>query len=122
MKNRKPKILIVDDEAGFTRLAKLALPGYEICEENNPTRALETAKAFKPDLILLDVVMPEMDGGDIAAQFKAEPIFKRIPIIFLTAIVTERETEKRQLFGGYPFLSKPVTPEKLVETIEKHLG
>ena len=121
MKN-KPRILIVDDEAGFTKLAKLALTEYEICEENHPTRALETAKNFKPDLILLDVVMPDMDGGDIAAQIKAEPIFKRVPIIFLTAIVTEKETENRQMFGGYPFLSKPVTPEKLVETIEKHLS
>jgi CheY-like chemotaxis protein len=121
MRNKKPKILIVDDEKGFTKLTKLALPNYEICEENNPARALETARRFKPDLILLDVVMPEADGGDIAALMKADAGLKRVPIIFLTAIVTEKETEKRQLFGGYPFISKPVTPEKLVEQIEQHL-
>ena len=122
MRNHKPKILIVDDEAGFTKLAKLTLSDYEICEENNSTRALETARKFRPDLILLDVVMPDVDGGDIAAQIHADPLLKKIPIIFLTAIVTEKETEKRQLFGGYPFISKPVTPERLVENIEKYLA
>jgi CheY-like chemotaxis protein len=122
MRNNKPKILIVDDEKGFTKLTRLTLPDYEICEENNSAHALETARRFKPDLILLDVVMPEADGGDIAAQIRGDAILKRVPIIFLTAIVTEKETEKRQLFGGYPFISKPVTPEKLVEEIEKHLA
>jgi two-component system OmpR family response regulator len=122
MRNHKPKILIVDDEASFTKLTKLTLSDYEICEENNSARALETARSFRPDLILLDVVMPDVDGGDIAAQIHADPLLKKVPIIFLTAIVTEKETEKRQLFGGYPFISKPVTPEKLVENIEKYLA
>jgi two-component system, OmpR family, response regulator len=122
MRNNKPRILIVDDEKGFTKLTRLTLPDYDICEENNSSCALETARRFKPDLILLDVVMPEADGGDIAAQIRADAALKRVPIIFLTAIVTEKETEKRQLFGGYPFISKPVTPEKLVEQIEKHLA
>ena len=66
--------------------------------------------------------MPDFDGGDIAAQIHADPLLKRVPIVVVTAIVTEKETEKRQLFGGYPFISKPVTPEKLVESIEKHLA
>ena len=118
MRNTKPKILLVDDEKGFT---KLTLPDYEICEENHSARALETARRFQPDLILLDVVMPEADGGDIAALIRADPQLKQVPIIFLTAIVTEKETEKRQLFGGYPFISKPVTPEKLIEQIEQYL-
>jgi CheY-like chemotaxis protein len=122
MRNRKPRILIVDDEKGFTKLTRLVLADYDICEENNSARALETARTFRPDLILLDVVMPDFDGGDIAAQIRAEPLLKRVPIVFVTAIVTEKETEKRALFGGFPFISKPVTPEKLVETIEKHLA
>ena len=122
MRNRKPKILIVDDEKGFTRLTKLVLSDYENCEENNSARALETARTFRSDLILLDVVMPDFDGGDIAAQIHADPLLKRVPIVFVTAIVTEKETEKRQLFGGYPFISKPVTPEKLIENIEKYLA
>ncbi len=122
MKNAKPKILIVDDEKGFTRLTRLAMTEFEICEENSAVRALETARSFQPDLILLDVVMPDMDGGDIAAQIKADPALKNVPIVFLTAIVTEKETAKRQSFGGYPFISKPITPEKLAENIRKHLA
>ena len=72
MNSKKPKILIVDDEKGFTKVTRLSMNEFEVCEENNPTRALETARSFQPDLILLDVVMPEMDGGDIAALIKAE--------------------------------------------------
>ncbi|MBA3960914.1 MAG: response regulator [Chthoniobacterales bacterium] len=121
MKNHKPKILIVDDEEGFTKVTRLTLTDYEIREENNSARALETARSFQPDLILLDVMMPEFDGGDVAAQIRADPKLKRVPIVFLTAIVTERETAMRPLLGGYPFISKPVTPERLAESIERHL-
>ncbi|MGZ4985183.1 MAG: response regulator [Chthoniobacterales bacterium] len=121
MKNRKPKILIVDDEEGFTKLTKLTLTDYEIQEENNSGRALQTARSFEPDLILLDVMMPDFDGGDVAAQMRADPKLKDVPIVFLTAIVTEKETTARPILGGYPFISKPVTPERLAENIEKHL-
>ena len=120
MKNRKPRILIVDDEEGFTKLTKLTLTEYDICEENISARALETARGFQPDLILLDVMMPGMDGGDVAAQLRADSKLQKVPIIFLTAIVTPKESA-RPLLGGYPFISKPVTPERLVENIEKHL-
>src|SRR3954468_4827361 len=119
---KKHKILIVDDEASFTKLTRMTLSEYEICEENNSGKALETARKFNPDLILLDVVMPDFDGGDLAAQFRADPALKDVPIVFLTAIVTEKETEKRRLFGGYPFIAKPVTPENLAESIEKFLA
>ncbi len=121
MKNRKPKILIVDDEEGFTRLTKLTLTDYEIQEENNSGRALQTARSFEPDLILLDVMMPDFDGGDVAAQIRSDAKLKDVPIVFLTAIVTEKETTTRPILGGYPFISKPITPERLAENIEKHL-
>jgi CheY-like chemotaxis protein len=122
MKSHKPKILIVDDEEGFTKLTKLALSEYEFCEENDSSKALETAKSFGPDLILLDVMMPSLDGGDVAAQIRAEPALKDVPIVFLTAIVTEQETTTRPLLGGFPFISKPVTAERLAESIKRHLA
>jgi CheY-like chemotaxis protein len=121
MKNPKAKILMIDDEEGFTRLARLTLIDYEICEENDSARALETAPAFQPDLILLDVMMPGLDGGDIAAQIRADAKLKSVPIVFLTAMVTGMETAARPDFGGFPFIAKPVTPERLAENIEKHL-
>ncbi len=121
MKDRKPRILVVDNERAFTQLTKLTLTDYEICEENRSKHALETARSFKPDLILLDVVMPGLDGGDVAAQLRTDPQLQKVPIVFLTSIVTEKESTEQPLLGGYPFISKPVKPARLVETIEKHL-
>jgi CheY-like chemotaxis protein len=102
-------------------LTQLTLTDYEICVENESTHALERARTFKPDLILLDVMMPNLDGGDVAAQLRADPELKEVPIVFLTALVTQKESARRPVMGGYPFIAKPVTPEKLAENIEKFL-
>jgi CheY-like chemotaxis protein len=119
---RKKKILVVDDEVGFTRLLTMALPQYEIREENDSERALETAREFRPDLILLDVIMPGLDGGDLAAQIEGDAVLRQIPIVFLTAIVSPKEAGNtaRQI-GGYPFLAKPVSADALEKCIEQHL-
>ena len=122
MRDHKAKILIVDDDRGFTKLMKIALQAYEICEENNAAMALETARKFRPDLILLDVIMPEMDGGDVASRLQADTVLRRVPLVFLTAIVSNKETAKQRLFGGFPFIAKPVTPEKLAACIEENLA
>jgi CheY-like chemotaxis protein len=121
MKDRKPRILLVDDEESFTKVTQLTLNNYEIEVENDSGKALERAKSFKPDLILLDVMMPNLDGGDVAAQIRAEPALKKVPIVFLTALVTEKESANRPVMGGFPFIAKPVTPDKLAENIEKYL-
>lgn len=121
MKHRKTKVLMVDDEQGFTDLATLSLTDYEIRGENESGRALAAAREFKPDVILLDVMMPGLDGGDVAAQLREDARLRRVPIIFLTSMVTEGETDVRLNFGGFPFLAKPVTPERLADTIEEHL-
>src|SRR5476651_2575288 len=88
------RILVVDDEGGFTRLLKLTLEGtkkYIVKEENDGMQALNTARQFMPDLILLDVVMPKMDGGDVARQISGDRTLKNTRIIFLTAIVSQKE-------------------------------
>lgn len=118
------KILIVDDEAGFTRLMKLTLEKtgeYEVVEENDGSRAHETARRERPDLILMDIVMPRMDGGDAAAQIRKDPVLAQIPIVFLTAIVSRKEAAPGELIGGFPFLSKPVSLEDLRGCVEKLL-
>ena len=122
MKDPKPRILLIDDEESFTKLTQLTLTDYEIAVENESSRALSRARAFKPDLILLDVMMPNLDGGDVAAQVANDPELKNVPIVFLTALVTEKESARRPVMGGYPFIAKPVTPQKLAENIEKFLG
>ncbi len=122
MKKRKSKVLLVDDEEGFTKVTQLTLSTYDIRVENDSSRALESARSFQPDLILLDVMMPNFDGGDVAAQIRGDPILKDIPIVFLTALVTQKENDRRPFMGGYPFIAKPVTPERLAENIEKYLA
>lgn len=118
----KKRILVVDDEPGFTRLLVMALPEYELCVENDATRALETALRFRPNLILLDVIMPAVDGGEVAAQVRGEPTLAKVPIVFLTAVVTREEAAAGGLIGGFPFLAKPTTANKLRAMIEEKLA
>jgi two-component system, OmpR family, response regulator len=116
------RILIVDDESGFTRLLKLTLEGtkrYIVKEENDGSKALATARQFRPELILLDIVMPKMDGGDVARQIAADPILKTVKVIFLTAIVSQREQAGLEDIGGHPFMAKPVSLAALTEKIEE---
>ena len=120
------RILVVDDEPGFTRLLKLALENagqFIVREENDGLKALKTAREFKPDIIFLDVVMPSIDGGDVATMIRADPEFANTPIIFLTAIVSQKEATKQEnAIGGYTFLAKPVTVDALLRCIAEHIG
>ncbi len=119
----KKRILVVDDERGFTRLLKLVFQQYDILEENDSRRALETARAFRPHLILLDVIMPGVDGGNLAAMIKTDALLKQVPIVFLTAVVSSNEAgDAPKKIGGFPFLAKPVSPEALERCIDQHLA
>lgn len=118
----KKRVFIVDDESGFTRLLKLTLERtgrYEVREENDGTKAWLAAREFNPDIIFLDVVMPKIDGGDVAQQIRSDPSLAKIPIIFLTAIVSAKEGG--QEIGGFPFLAKPVSLDAIVKCIQTHL-
>jgi CheY-like chemotaxis protein len=122
----KKRILVVDDEVGFTRMVRLNLEQtgvYEVREVNEGKSALATARTFKPDLILLDVVMPDMDGGDVAASIQQDPLLKKIPVIFVTAVVRKREAGSAGMVsGGALFLAKPIGVMELIEAIESSLG
>jgi CheY-like chemotaxis protein len=126
MKTDKKRILAVDDQASNTRLLKLYLErtnDYVVREENDAKAALSAAEEFQPHLILLDVMMPGMDGGELAACFQASPKLKAVPIVFLTAAITKREVEAGGgQVGGHPFLAKPVVLSELVACLEHHLG
>jgi CheY-like chemotaxis protein len=120
----KKHILLIDDEVSNTRPMKVNLQRtgrYEVQTENEALHALETARQFKPDLIFLDVMMPGMDGGQVAAQIENDPELKDVPIIFLTAIVTKNETgEKGLVQAGRKFIAKPMNLEALVACIEEN--
>ncbi len=125
-KKPKKRILVVDDEKDLTLLVKLNLEKtgrFEVLEENRANRAIPAAREFKPDLILLDVMMPESDGGDVLARLKSEPTLKDVPVIFLTAMVLKNEVgSKGATIGGRPALPKPVQTETLLNAIDRALG
>jgi CheY-like chemotaxis protein len=122
----KKRILAVDDRASNTRLVKLYLErtgNYVVREVNNPNAALSAAEEFQPQLILLDVMMPGLDGGDLAACFQASPKLKAVPIVFLTAAVTKGEVEAGGgRIGGNDFLAKPVVLTEMLNCLKRHLG
>ncbi|HET6408813.1 MAG TPA: response regulator [Chthoniobacteraceae bacterium] len=117
------RVMIIDDEPGFTRLVKLTLERagrFKVLEENDGTKAWLAAREFKPDIVFVDVVMPEIDGGDVAQQIRSDPFLSHVPIVFLTAIV--REKEGGHEIGGFPFLAKPVSVDSIVRCIEHECG
>lgn len=122
----KRKILIVDDERAFTQFVKKSLEhtgAYEVSVETVPKRALATARATNPVLIFMDVAMPDMDGGEVVAQFMEDEDLKDIPVIFLTGAASKVEiSDQGGMIGGHPFLAKPVKIKDLVATIERHIG
>jgi CheY-like chemotaxis protein len=121
----KKRILLVDDEESFTRLLKLNLErtgNYEVRVENWAGAAVTAAREFKPDLVLLDVIMPQMFGGDVASQFQADPELKAVPIIFLSASVKKQRVEEHEgVIGGFPFIAKPASLETVIAGIEKYV-
>jgi CheY-like chemotaxis protein len=120
----KPRILIVDNNHDFTLSARLGLERtgrYSVWEENEPARAHQTAQRVKPDLILLDIAMPETDGGEVAARIESDLELHRIPIVFLTALVTKAEARSGLQIEGHPFLAKPISIPELVAGIERSL-
>jgi len=120
--SHKTKILAVDDEAGFTRLLKLAAPQYEIRTENDPTRALAAAVEFGPDLILLDRHMPRLCGDRLAVSLRAEPALQHVAIAFVTGTVPmDDEGHFATELNGWPVLSKPVSIESIDQLVRDHV-
>ena len=120
----KACILIIDNNRDFAHSAKLALERtgrYIVYEENDASKAHQTAQGVKPDLILLDIAMPEADGGEVAARIESDPTLNRTPIVFLTALVTKSETKSGLQIQGHPFLAKPISIPELVAGIEQSL-
>jgi CheY-like chemotaxis protein len=116
------RIMMVDDESSFTHLAKLNLEKtgkYALCVENDPTKAVDAARAFQPELILLDIVMPGKDGGEIMAELQRDPELGRVPVAFLTATLSiAAVAERDNQIKGCPCIAKPISPKELMREIE----
>jgi len=122
-KNLK-RVLVVDDEEAFTKMVKRNLERdlkYMVKCVNRSVETIRVAREFMPDIIFLDVVMPEADGGDIALQLRSDRKLKHIPIIFVSAMVSKRESPNGVYSsGGDLFLAKPTNTATLMQCIETH--
>ena len=120
----KIRVLLVDDEEDFTRLlrANLELTGrYDVQMINVPGQALSAARQFQPDLIVLDFLMPGMDGGEVATAIRADQSLQDTPILFLTAAVSNPNVDDWVNKISGPCLAEPITPDDLIAWIQIHL-
>ena len=126
MKTQKSRILVVDDLTSDSALLKRYLEechGYDVREVNDPTAAILAAEKFEPDLIILDLMMPVIDGVELAGSFRANAKLKSVPILFITAALTREQVDAA---GGrirdFPFLAKPINLGEVASSVRQQLG
>ena len=122
--NEKPRILIVDNNSQFARSARLFLDQsgkYVACTVIDPRRALESARNFKPDLVLVDLIMPQEDGPEVAAQLDADWALHEVPIVFLTSLITAEEAKDGRRVYGHRIVPKPTKSSELIAIVDQNL-
>jgi len=118
----RKRILVLDDEAGTTRLLKLNLERtgrFDVHVENQGRRALEAAQRFRPDLILLDLIMPDMRAEEILNAIRAEDELRDVPVLLWSAGPRDQLVSRE--VDGLPCVRKPLRTAELIEHIERHL-
>jgi DNA-binding response OmpR family regulator len=114
------KILVVDDEKDvlLTLEKRLTAEGYSVITTTKSTNAVALAKSQHPDIIILDIVMPGMDGGEVAAKLREHPLTRNIPVIFLTALLSKTEEyHENRMIGSNITFAKPFDTEELLARI-----
>lgn len=124
LKNKTPLIACIDDSPVLTlTLRKILVPnGYQVLSIPEPMRGFSQLIEYKPDLILLDLLLPNADGYSICKFLRETPVFKKTPIIILTAKNTSIDRTRAQLVGATGFLAKPPQAQELLDMVKKHLG
>lgn len=119
----KKKILVVDDEALILDALKVRLEasGYEVLTALNGQEALDKARTLNPDLIILDVLLPKVDGYEVARLLKFDTKYKHIPIIMLTAKTQDSDKKIGRDVRADEYITKPFDAKELVELIKKHI-
>jgi len=122
--SNKNKILIVDDEVDVLQLleVRLASAGYDVLKADNGEDAVNIAKEKNPDLIILDIMLPHMDGTIVSQILKENENTKNIPIIFLTALQDKEKEETGHKIGGNIIFGKPFDSKELLSAIRKIIG
>jgi len=120
------KILVVDDDPAFVRMLKLnieSMGGYKVFTEDRGSRAVKAARECHPDLVLMDLLMPDMLGGDAAIELHADPALRDTKVVFLTSLMNK--SEERQSVKGtgkQSLFSKPISRADLVAIFEQEFG
>jgi DNA-binding response OmpR family regulator len=118
-KTKSAKILVIDDEAEITEIVETFLKdaGYQVMIENSSVMGIERAKNFKPDLILLDIMMPFMDGYEVCDELKKNKDTENIPVIFLTGKDAKSDEGRSFRVGGDMYIKKPFSCDRLLEIV-----
>src|SRR5688500_11806046 len=113
------RVLLVDDDPDLRRLAEmqLSLQGFDVIEVATGGEALEAARTKNPDVILLDMMLPDMDGGEVLRALHADPTTEDIPVIFLSALTATEDRVKGLSGGAVDWISKPHEPRELVARV-----
>lgn len=122
-KMEKGRILVVDDEPGIVDIAKANLEGYgySVIAAYDGVEALRLIKSEKPDLVVLDILMPEIDGWDVLEEIESQPEFSGIPVIMLTARASDEDVLRGLETGAVEYMTKPFYPQDLVAVIKINL-
>lgn len=114
------KVLVVDDEPSITKTlgARLKAEGFEVMVAGNGITALHSVYKEPPDLIILDIMMPEMDGFETCQRLRSDPRYKEIPILMLTAKTAEEDKLWGEMLGAIEYLTKPFGSKELVEKVK----
>lgn len=118
------KILIADDDPIIIKLLQvnLELDGYDVVTAEDGAEAVEKAAEFKPDLVILDIMMPRMDGWAALQELKGQPETATVPVIFLSAKAQQDDVRRGYDAGAAEYLTKPFDPSELLSIIEQILA
>jgi len=121
---RRCRVLAVDDDRVIRQLVEvnLELEDYEVDSAADGAEALEKVKAFNPDLLVLDIMMPKLDGREVCRRLKGDPKTKDIKIIFLSARAQEVDVESGMELGADAYVTKPFDPAELIDVVRGLLG
>jgi two-component system, cell cycle response regulator DivK len=117
-------ILIVEDDTDNRRIVikVLSVDGYRVIEATDGFEALEQARAQQPDLILMDLALPHLDGWEATRRLKSDPTTQSIPVVALTAVAMRGDEEQARAAGCDDYIPKPARPVAIRQVVRKHIG
>lgn len=119
----KPTLLVIDDiPENLTLMYQLFKDDYKVKGANSGARGIAVAESVNPDLILLDIMMPEMDGYEVCRRLKHNPVTRDVPVIFLTAKVDRIDEQKGLEMGAVDYVTKPINPEIVKARVKTHVA